>query len=68
MAEVLLSSGPEMEILQKDSYKLGEVIYEKAKAQQAETGTAEQPAEDVTSEEQGPEGEDVVDADFEVKE
>ncbi len=59
-----------VQALQKDSYKLGEIIYEQSKAQQAgasgpEAGAQqEQPAEEA----QGEEGEDVVDADFEVKE
>jgi len=52
-----------IESLQKDSYKLGEAIYQKTKAEQAGAGAAERPSGD-----EGTEGENVVDADFEVKE
>ena len=57
-----------MESLQKASFRLGEIIYEKSKAQQqAPAGDAEGATEEKPSEDKGEEGEDVVDADFEVK-
>jgi len=56
-----------MEALQRESYKLGEVIYERAKAHQAAgAGTEGGPRPQQPSE--GDEGDNVVDADFEVKE
>jgi len=57
-----------IESLQKDSYKLGEAIYQKTKAEQAGAGAAERPSGRAASGDEGTEGEDVVDADFEVKE
>ena len=54
-----------MESLQRDSYKLGEIIYEQAKAQQQAPG---EQAQEQAQPEEPTEGEDVVDADFEVKE
>jgi molecular chaperone DnaK len=57
-----------IESLQKDSYKLGEAIYQKTKAEQAGAGAAERPSGQAASGDEGTEGEDVVDADFEVKE
>jgi len=54
-----------MEALQRASYRLGEIIYEQTKARQQGAGAGQQAAEG--GEQKPPEGEDVVDADFEVK-
>jgi len=60
------------EALQKASFRLGEVIYEQSKeaaasGEQGAEATAEQAADAAAGEQKGAEGEDVVDADFEVK-
>ncbi len=56
-----------IDALQKASYKLGEVVYEQTKSEQA--GAAEQPGGEGAQAETGADGDDdVVDADYEVKE
>jgi len=58
-----------MEKLQQASHKLAEQIYQQAKTQQAAGASGPAAgAEQAEGPKEGPEGEDVVDADFEVKE
>jgi len=56
------------ETLTQASFKLGEIIYNKTRAQQEQAAGAEAPADEGGEAPEGEEGEDVVDADFEVKE
>ena len=58
-----------LEALQQASHKLAEQIYQAAKSQQAaDAGEAAGPTEEAAGADEAKEGEDVVDADFEVKE